>query len=149
MKVRLTAGMTALLLLGQWHAVPAIAAESMARFKSERQLQGLSLRALVPPSTRSKQGAVPLTREKVGTAVDARIRAMYDRAIDPATRRVTVASAERAGVGYFVGRFDAMDDDRDGTLTFGEFEAYLDAQSPIGRPAGTAHPETRDIQIIQ
>lgn len=150
MRVWFTAGM-AVLLAAQWHAQPLDAAETMARFKPDRQMQGRSLRSIVPSSTGPKQGAVPLTREMVSAAVDARIKALFDRAADPATHLVTAASAENSGVGYFTGHFADMDRDSDGALSLEEVKGFLDAQSPIARP-GSKELQTigkTEVQIIE
>jgi hypothetical protein len=123
----------------------------MARFKPDRQMPGRSLRSIVPSSTGSKQGAVPLTRETVSAAVDARIKALFDRAADPAIRLVTLSSAEESGVGYFTGHFADMDRDSDGALSFKEVKDFLDAQSPIARP-GSKELQTigkTEVQIIE
>ncbi|ATU93024.1 S10 family serine carboxypeptidase-like protein [Phyllobacterium zundukense] len=108
-------------------------------------------RGAEPPSKRSKQGAVPLTRESVSAAVDARIRALFDRAADPAIQLVTLSSAEKSGVGYFIGQFADMDRDSDGALSFKEVKGFFDAQSPIAKPESKAQQgiEKQEIQIIE
>ncbi|MBZ9602466.1 hypothetical protein [Phyllobacterium chamaecytisi] len=143
MRGRFIIGMAVLLAM-QCQVASSNAAETMARFKPDRQIQGRLLRSTVPPSKRSNQGEVPLTRETVSAAVDARIKVLFDRAADPATQLVTFASAEKAGVGYFTGHFADIDRDRDGSLTFGEVKGFLDAQSPIAKPSAEG-----SVQIIE
>lgn len=96
----------------------------------------------IPPHDLPGQGEA-VTPESVSSAVDRRIRFLFDRAADPATHRVTVASAEKAGVGYFADHFREIDRDETGSLDFAEVKAFFDAQSPIARPASTG------IQIIR
>lgn len=91
-----------------------------------------------------KEAPAPISPRSVQNAVDARIRSMFDRAVDPSTGRVTVASADKAGVGYLVGQFHEMDRDDDGSLTFGEVKGFLDAQSPIAKPSAEG-----SVQIIE
>jgi hypothetical protein len=143
MNARFIAGM-AVLLATQWHAGSSGAAETMVRLKPDRQIQGQMLRSRPPTSDGSKQKAKLLSRETVNAAVDARIRSMFDRAVDPSTGRVTNASAEKAGVGYFTGQFEEIDHDNDGSITFSEVTGFLDAQSPIARPASVG-----SVQIIE
>ena len=82
-------------------------------------------------STGPKQGAVPLTREMVSAAVDARIKALFDRAADPATHLVTAASAENSGVGYFTGHFADMDRDSDGALSLRRSRVFSMRSHPL------------------
>ena len=92
----------------------------------------------------AKKVPAPISPQSVQDAVDARIRSMFDRAVDPSTGRVTMASAGKAGVGYFIGQFHEMDRDDDGSLTFGEVKGFLDAQSPIAKPAAEG-----SVQVIE
>ncbi|QND51622.1 hypothetical protein HB779_06710 [Phyllobacterium sp. 628] len=96
-----------------------------------------------PQNWPKQENSVPITPESVAAAVDQRIRALFDRAADPDTHLVTIASAERAGVGYFVDHFKEIDRDHAGSLDFTKVKAFFDAQSPIARPASTG------IQIIK
>lgn len=143
MKVRFVIGMAVVFAM-QWQVTSSNAAETMAHFKPDRQIQGRLLRSTVPPSNRLNQGGVPLSREALNAAVDARIKALFDHAADPATRLVTIGSAEKAGAGYFTGHFDKIDDNRDGSLTFSEVKGFLDAQSPVAKPAAEG-----SVQIIE
>lgn len=90
-----------------------------------------------------KRTAIPITPETVLSAVDGRIRALFDRAADPATQLVTVASADKAGVGYFIDNFPEIDKDQDGSLRFSEVKNFLEPQLPIERPV------SKEIQIIE
>ncbi len=143
MSVRFVIGMAVVFAM-QWQVTSLNAADTMVRYKPGRQIQGRVLRTTVPTPQRSKQGAVPLSRETVTAAVDARIKALFDRAADPATQLVSIGSAEKAGAGYFTGHFDEIDDNRDGSLTFSEVKDYLDAQSPVTKPAAEG-----SVQIIE
>ncbi|MEP7453095.1 hypothetical protein [Phyllobacterium sp. SB3] len=96
-----------------------------------------------PTKIPTKRTAVPITPETVLSAVDDRIRALFDRAADPATRLVTVASADKAGVGYFIDNFPEIDKDQDGSLRFSEVKNFLEPQLPIERPV------SKEIQIIE
>jgi hypothetical protein len=139
------------LLATQWQVVSSNAAETMARFKPDRQLEGRLLRSAEPPSKRWKKGAVPLTRETVSAAVDARIKVLFDRAADPAMKLVTRSSAEKSGVGYFTGHFADIDRDNDGALSFKEVKGFLDAQPPIAGAESKKLQtlEEKEVQIIE
>jgi hypothetical protein len=65
------------------------------------------------------------------------------RAAEPSTHLVTVALADKAGLGFFVDHFAEIDGNHDGTLEFSEVKGFLNAQSPIARPA------SKEIQIIE
>ncbi|MBB3235513.1 EF-hand domain-containing protein [Phyllobacterium endophyticum] len=91
-----------------------------------------------------KETPAPISPRSVRGALDERIRSMFNRAIDPSTGRVTVASADKAGVGYLVGQFDEIDRNKDGSLTFSEVKGFLDAQSPIAKPASEG-----SVQMIE
>jgi hypothetical protein len=134
----------AVLLATQWHLGSSEAAETTARLKPDRQIQGQVLRSTLPRSNGSAKKAKLLSRGAVQAAVDARIRSMFDRAVDPSMGRVTTASAEKAGVGYFTGQFDEIDRNKDGSLTFSEVKGFLDAQSPIAKPASEG-----SVQMIE
>lgn len=103
----------------------------------------MSGRIYPPAKSAVERTAMPITPETVLNAVDARIRALFDRAADPSTHLVTIESANRAGVGYFVDNFALIDRDQDGSLRYSEVKGFFDAQSPIKRPA------SKEIQIIE
>jgi hypothetical protein len=92
-----------------------------------------------------------VTPEVVLNAVDEHIHALFDRAADPSTHLVTIASADKAGLGFLVDHFAEIDGDRDGTLEFREVKGFLDAQSPIARPASKEIQliEQKEIQLIE
>ncbi|RCW87263.1 hypothetical protein [Phyllobacterium bourgognense] len=134
-----------LLVLATATGVPASAKDSVLRRPSEHLL----LRRPLPDPTLASKTKSPITPEAVRDAVDARIRSLFVRAADPSTGRVTVTSAENAGLGYFTGHFAAMDSNRDSSLTYDEVKDFLDAQSPIEKPATIERPAIGDIQIIE
>ncbi|UXN61481.1 hypothetical protein [Phyllobacterium zundukense] len=109
-----------------------------------------SMGQIFTPSERSaKKTSVPITPETMLNRVDDRIRGLFNRAADPATHLVTLTSADKAGIGYFIDSFAEIDNNRDGSLTYSEVKGFLDAQSPIERSSGTGSPVTTDIQIIE
>jgi hypothetical protein len=118
--------------------------DSIVLTRPERGRLSSLQRAYAPPQTQVRKAPVPITPQTVLKRVDDRIRALFDRAADPSTHLVTIASADKAGVGYFIGQFHEMDRDDDGSLTFSEVKGYLDAQSPIAKPAAEG-----SVQIIE
>ncbi|EJN05147.1 hypothetical protein [Phyllobacterium sp. YR531] len=122
----------------------ALAADnSVTLTKPQRFGAAISGKILSPSKIPAKRTAVPITPETVLNAVDDRIRALFDRAADPVTHLVTVASADRAGVGYFIDNFSQIDKDQDGSLRFSEVKGFLEPQLPIERPV------SQEIQIIE
>ncbi|WP_027230586.1 hypothetical protein [Phyllobacterium sp. UNC302MFCol5.2] len=119
---------------------------SASDFASEsRQQRGLMRmqRGFAPRQAPSRMAAVPLTRASVATEVDQRTASLFDRAADPATHLVTQESASKSGLGFFVDHFAEIDRDRDGSLKFSEVKGFLDARSPVAKPASGS------VQIIE
>jgi len=132
------------LLAAVMQVVPSYANDSITLTRPDRGAQMRLLRAYSPREQPSKRQSVPVTPQSVLNTVDDRIRVLFDRAADPSTRLVTVASANKAGLGFFVDNFAEMDDDRNGSLRFTEVKAFLDGRSPIAKPV-----VTEEIQIIE
>ncbi|MHC1547033.1 hypothetical protein [Phyllobacterium sp. K27] len=116
---------------------------SVPLWQPQRYGSAISGKIHDPTKAPVKRTAVPITPETVLDAVDDRIRALFNRAADPSTGLVTIASASKAGVGYFIDNFAKIDRDEDGSLRFSEVKGFLDPQSPIERPIST------EIQIIE
>lgn len=135
--------MVTVLLAVSGQAPASHAGDSINLTRPDLDMQPRALRATPPHDPLGQGSPKPITPESVGSAVDRRIRFLFDQAADPATQRVTVASAEKAGVGYFSDHFREIDRDETGSLDFTEVKAFLDAQSPMARPASTG------IQIIR
>jgi hypothetical protein len=147
--------MAAASLAAALQVLPSHAADFTTSTNQGRQLQGRLLRAYTPPPARSfSKDVVPITPDAVQDAVDARVRSLFDRAADPATKRVTTTSAEKAGLGYFTDHFEEMDSDRDGSLKLDEVTHFFDRQSPVAEkapeePTEIKMHEPREIQIIE
>ncbi|MGN8023571.1 hypothetical protein ACTJJ7_22945 [Phyllobacterium sp. 22229] len=134
---------TAVLLAVSAQAPASHAGDSINLTRPDPDMRTRVLRAIPPHGQPGQERPEPITPEGVGSAVDRRIRSLFDRAADPATQRVTVASAEKAGVGYFADHFREIDRDESGSLDFAEVKAFFGAQSPI------AQPESAGIQMIR
>ncbi len=102
------------------------------------------LRAYAPNGQPAPKRSLPASPQSILNSVDDRIRVLFDRAADPSTHFVTIASAKKAGVGFFADHFSDMDHDRNGSLRFSEVKSFLDGQSPIARPVAA-----EGIQIIE
>jgi hypothetical protein len=139
------------LLAGVVHVPPSYANDSIALTRPDRGVQMRLLRAYTLREQPLKKQSVPITPGSVLKTVDDRIRVLFDRAADPSTHLVTVTSADKAGLGFFIDHFAEIDSDRDGTLEFGEVKGFLDARSPIARPASKEIKtiEQKGIQIIE
>lgn len=116
---------------------------SVTLTKPQRFGAAVSGKVYSPSKIHVKKTAVPITPERVLSAVDDHIRALFDRAADPSTQLVTVASADKAGVGYFIDNFPEIDKDQDGSLRFSEVKNFLEPQLPIERPV------SKEIHIIE
>lgn len=135
--------MVTVLLAVSAQAPASHAGDSISLTRPDPDMRTRALRAIPPHDQPGQGNPEPVTPEGMDSAVDRRIRFLFDRAADPATQRVTVASAEKAGVGYFSDHFREIDRDETGSLDFTEVKAFFDAQSPMARPASTG------IQIIK
>jgi hypothetical protein len=134
-----------LLVLIAANGVPANATENVLRRPSNHLL----LRRALPDKASSSKVTLPITPKAVRDAVNARIRSLFVRAADPLTGLVTVASAEKAGLGYFTGHFAEIDSNSDGNLTYDEVRVFLKRQSPIKGQTANTGPVDNGIRIIE
>ncbi|MDA4634661.1 hypothetical protein NZA98_26800, partial [Escherichia coli] len=105
---------TTVLLAVSAQAPASHAGDSINLTGPDPDMRTRALRAIPPHGQPAQERPEPITPEGVGSAVDRRIRSLFDRAADPDTQRVTVASGEKAGVGYFADHFREIDRDESG-----------------------------------
>jgi hypothetical protein len=122
--------------------------------RPDRNLQMRLLRPRAPEGP-PRRSAAPLDATAVKASVDRRMRVLFDRAVDPVTKKVTEESARKAGVGIISDQFADIDRDGDGALEFSEVSGFFDARSAIATPAEpdsqppVPRPTTTEIQIIE
>ncbi|MBQ9351328.1 MULTISPECIES: hypothetical protein [Phyllobacterium] len=135
--------MTTVLLAVSAQAPASHAGDSINLTGPDPDMRTRAPRAIPPRDPPGQGNPEPVTPEGMDSAIDRRIRSLFEQAADPATQRVTVASAEKAGVGYFADHFREIDRDESGSLDFAEVKAFFDTRSPIARPTSTG------IQMIR
>lgn len=108
----------------------ALAAEQPPALSSQpdvpRTVQGFVIPPPSPPGVSDSSPTLPQMMQQFKQDM----RHYFDRAQDPTTHLVSKQGAQRAGWGYAVEHFEAMDANHDGELSFDEVWNYVLAHAP-------------------
>jgi hypothetical protein len=82
-----------------------------------------------PPMTPDDAKLEPVNEEAVQKDVDAQLKAKFEAAARHSNQMLTAQGAIDAGWGFIADHFAEIDKNRDGSATFGEVSAFMQARS--------------------
>jgi hypothetical protein len=83
----------------------------------------------VPPAARVQRREAPLSGKELEAAVERKLRRPFDAADTAGAGRISRAQASAVGWGWAAERFDRIDTDGDGSVTYEEIQRYRRAQA--------------------
>ncbi|QND51617.1 hypothetical protein HB779_06680 [Phyllobacterium sp. 628] len=100
-----------------------------------------------PPRNPSGKITPPMTATVAQEFLDRDMATRFDAAADPATHQLTEQRARDFGWGFISDHFAEIDVHRQGYVRFEEVRAFMQARSPLAKPAPAAKGHA--VQIIE